>query len=725
MLNAKKPSAGLRFTLNVGNLPPETFTVVGFTLSEQFSLPFVLNLEAVSTHSSVAFGTVLDSTATLTIRQDTEVLRTVNGIVSEMEQGDAGLHQTRYRITIHPALWRAGLVRHSRIFQQQSVQEILETLLKKHLISDYAFALRYPRAVREFCVQYQESDADFINRLAAEEGMFYFFEHQHGKHTLVFADDCAALNAGPTLPYRPEKPIRSDEWGVTTFRRRESLRPSDVLLKDYTFKKPRWPAESREYARDTEHQSGRYLHYDYPGRYKGTGPTGEHFARWRIQALRNSAHQGEGATNCPALQPGIRFTLEDHPLETHNTRWQITHSTYIGRQPQALETEAGEEGTTLMGQFAFIPQDQTWRPLSLPKPRIDGAQIAIVTGPDTEEIFCDEYGRVRVRFLWDLSDKTDDSSSCWVRVSHPWAGQGWGMSAIPRIGHEVIVEFLNGDPDQPVIIGRTYHVSNLPPGNLPGTKTQMTLRSQTHKGDGFNELRFEDERDREEIYIHAQQDMNTDVLRDQTTTINRDMQLTVDNNRTSVIKVDDDESVGGYQTLSVTKDQSITIEGQHSTVVKKSRFLEVTDNDSLKVGKHISIHSDSGQILIGNAGGRIVIDPIGNIRIEGVSITLAEHSAGGMPPSPLFTYSARYTLFNEHTGTPLINAPYTIKGANGQVVSGKTDAQGRTLMVRTEKEDNLQLDIPETQKPVKTRYYQASNNAQVERVMEFKESHHE
>ncbi|BES86042.1 type VI secretion protein Vgr [Pectobacterium araliae] len=721
MLNAKTSSEGLRFTLQIGKLPPETFIVVEFTLDEQFSMPFVLNLEVVSTNSSIAFGTVLDNTATLSIWQDGEEQRTVNGIVSEIEQGDAGLHQTRYRITVHPALWRAGLVRHSHIFQQQNVQEILETLLKKHHISDYVFALRYPRAVREFCVQYQESDADFIDRLAAEEGLFYFFEHNKDKHTLVFADDCAVLNTGPTLPYHPATPIRSDEWCVTTFRRRESLRPSDVLLKDYTFKKPRWPAEYREYARDVEHQSGRYLHYDYPGRYKGTGPGGEHVARWRIQALRNRAHQGEGATNCPVLQPGIHFILENHPLETHNTRWQITRSTYTGRQPQALEEETGEQGTTLMGQFAFIPQAQTWRPLSLPKPRIDGAQIAIVTGPDSEEIFCDEYGRVRVRFLWDLSGKIDDSSSCWIRVSHPWAGQGWGMSAIPRIGHEVIVEFLNGDPDQPVIIGRTYHVSNLPPGNLPGTKTQMTLRSQTHKGDGFNELRFEDERDREEIYIHAQQDMNTDVLRDQTTTINRDMKLTVDNNRTSLIKVDDDESVGGYQTLTVMKDQNITIEGQHSTVVKKSRFLTVTDNDSLNVGKHISIHSDSGQIVIGNAGGRIVIDPVGHIRIEGVSITLAEHAAAGMPPSPLFHYSARYTLLNERTGTPLINAPYTIKGANGQVVSGKTDAQGRTLMVRTEKADNLQLDIPEAKKPVKTRYYQASNNTQVERVMEFKE----
>ncbi|ERK10986.1 VgrG protein [Serratia fonticola AU-P3(3)] len=721
MATMSREATGLRFTLNIGCLELETFVVVSFTLHEQFSTPFVLELEVASANPCIEFGAILDRTATLTIWRDTEVQRIVNGIVIEVEQGDTGLHQTHYRLSVRPSLWRAGLVRNSRIFQQRNVQEILETLLKEHHISHYAFALRDTHARREFCVQYQESDAEFLERLAAEEGIFYFFEHKDQQHTLVFADDCAALDTGPTLPYHPAKRADSDELCISTFRRKESLRPSEVLLKDYTFKNPGWKAESRESANDLEHQAFDYRHYDYPGRFKGTGPTGDQFARWRVQALRNDAHQGDGAANSPALQPGVWFTLENHPLETHNARWQITGATHTGRQPQALEEATGEQGTTLGCQFTFIPDKQTWRPLSLPKPRIDGAQVAIVTGAGSEEIYCDEYGRVKVRFPWDLSGRTDDTSSCWIRVSHPWAGAGWGMLAIPRVGHEVIVEFLNGDPDQPVIIGRTYHANNRPPGDLPATKTQMALRSKTHKGDGFNELRFEDLRGGEEIYIHAQQDMNTDVLRDQTTTINRDMTLKVDNNRTSVIKVDDDESVGGYQSLTVTKDQTVTIEGQQTTVVKKSRFLDIADNDSLKVGKHISIHSDSGQIEIGNAGGRIVIDPMGHIRIEGVSITLAEHAAGVMPTTPLFKYSARYTLLHEDTGAPLISTPYTIKGANGQVVSGKTDALGRTLMVRSEKEDNLELSLPETQKPAKETYYQASDNATVERVMEFKE----
>lgn len=720
MANTSVEANGLRFSLSVGHLVPKTLLVESFTFHERLSTPFLLELEVVSANPCIEFSAMLDRTATLTVWCDSEVQRIVSGIVIEVEQSDTGRHQTHYRLSVRPALWRAGLVRNSRIFQQRNVQEILKALLKEHHISDYAFALRDTHATREFCVQYQESDADFMARLAAEEGIFYFFEHEKGKHRLVFADDCAALNTGPTLPYHPALRADSDALCISTFRRKESLRPSKVLLKDYTFKNPDWQAESSELAGDLDHQTFDYRHYDYPGRFKA-GPTGDQFARWRVQALRNDAHQGEGTSNSPALQPGVWFTLENHPLDTHNARWQITGATHTGRQPQVLEEATGEQGTTLGCQFTFIPHHQTWRPLSLPKPRIDGAQVAIVTGAGSEEIYCDEYGRVRVRFPWDLSGRMDDTSSCWVRVSHPWAGAGWGMLAIPRVGHEVIVEFLNGDPDQPVVIGCTHHANNLPPGDLPVTKTQMTLRSKTHKGDGFNELRFEDLKDGEEIYIHAQQDMNTDVLRDQTTTINRDMKLTVDNHRISVIKADDDESIGGYQTLTVAKDQTITLEGQQTTVVKQSRFLEVTDNDALKVGKHISIHSASGQIEIGNAGGRIVIDPMGHIRIEGVSITLAQHAAGVMPTTPLFNYSARYTLLHERTGAPLINTPYTIKGGNGQVFSGKSDALGRTLMVRSEKEDSLELGLPESQKPAKETYYLSSDNTQVEYIMEFKE----
>ncbi|XUA17342.1 type VI secretion system tip protein TssI/VgrG [Citrobacter sp. OP27] len=593
---------GLYFTLNVKGLPGNTFSVVGFTLQEQYSALFSLELELASAIPAVDFGTVLDKDITLTVWRDAVIQRVVNGIVVSMEQGDTGFRRTRYSLSVRPTLWRASLRRNSRIFQQQNLQTIVETLLGEHGISDYAYSLRYEHAVREFCVQYQEDDLTFIERMFAEEGIFYFFEHDGDKHTLVFADHCDGQNAGPVLPYNVAPAQKSC---ITTLRRRESLRPTDVLLGDYTFKNPPWDAVYRDHARDMQHQKQRYFHYDYPGRYKDE--SGERFSRWRVEALRNTAHQGDGDSNYAALQPGTDFTLTDHPRAEMNTRWQITCITHTGHQPQALEEEAGEAGTTLVNQFTFIPRNQTWRPLLTDKPRIDGAQIAVVTGPPGEEIYCDAYGRIRVRFLWDRSGKTDDSSSCWIRVSQPWAGKGWGGLAIPRIGHEVIVEFLNGDPDQPVVIGRTYHANNLPPGGLPGTKTQMSLRSQTHKGAGFNELRFEDEKGKQEVFIHAQKDMNTKILHDRT--------MTIANN--------DTETIGGFQNITVDKDQTLT--------VKENRIENITGNETITIGGGeevtvdgtytLTVKSDSCKIIRGGASIELMNESI-DLKVGAASIAM-------------------------------------------------------------------------------------------------------
>uniref|UniRef100_UPI003306B284 type VI secretion system tip protein TssI/VgrG n=1 Tax=Photorhabdus viridis TaxID=3163327 RepID=UPI003306B284 len=238
---------------------------------------------------------------------------------------------------------------------------------------------------------------------------------------------------------------------------------------------------------------------------------GADFTRYRLEALRNDALTGHGDSNHAAMLPGVLFTLTDHPRDDLNQLWQLVSVSHNGSQPQALEQAGGEAGTVMSNQFTFIPAHQHWRPMPARKPVMDGPQIAKVVGPAGEEIFCDSYGRIRLQFLWDRYGQSDDHSSCWIRVTQPWAGQGWGMLAIPRVGQEVVVDFLDGDPDQPIVTGRTYHASNLPPGALPGSKTQMAFRSKTHKGDGYNELRFEDARGSEELALHAQRDMNTVV----------------------------------------------------------------------------------------------------------------------------------------------------------------------------------------------------------------------
>lgn len=446
-----------------------------------------------------------------------------------------------------------------------------------------------------------------------------------------------------------------------------------------------------------------------------------------MDGFRSNAEIALCESNSPRLWAGQRLTLTEHPLDSLNTTWQVVASELYGEQPQARPGQRGQ-GTVMNNRFRLIPADITWRPAPLPKPKVDGPQSATVTGPEGEEIFCDEYGRVRVKFAWDRYNKLNQDSSCWVRVSQAWAGTGFGNLAIPRVGQEVIVDFLNGDPDQPIIMGRTYREDNRPQGGLPGTKTQMSIRSKTYKGDGFNELRFEDATEKEEIFIHAQLDMNTVVLQDKKSEIERDysiyvkrdMKTEVHRNRNTIINEEDDESIGGNKTLTISKNNNIDITGQQVVSVGKSRISDIKDNNELRVGKHIILHSDSGDITIGNAGGRIFISSMGDIRIEGKSIAFAEHPAGVLADIPKFDYMARYQLKSEKTGKPLRNVPYKISAPDGQVISGVSDAQGRTLMIQTETEGEVSLEIEIPKKPNLKKLYLFGEEP-VEILTEFKE----
>ncbi|BED22488.1 hypothetical protein VEE46_22560 [Escherichia coli] len=259
-----------------------------------------------------------------------------------------------------------------------------------------------------------------------------------------------------------------------------------------------------------------------------------------------------------------------HPQKMLNREWQVVQSILSGNQPQALHGSQGR-GTTLGNQLEVIPADRTWRPRLQSKPKVDGPQSAIVTGPAGEEIFCDEHGRVRVKFHWDRYHGMTEASSCWVRVSQAWAGPGFGNLAIPRVGQEVIVDFLNGDPDQPIIMGRTYHEDNRSPGDLPGTKTQMTIRSKTYKGSGFNELRFEDATSNEQVYIHAQKNMDTEVLNDRTTTVKHDHTETITNNQKITVGVGQTVNVGSKKEGS--HDQKIVVANDQHLTIKLLIFL--------------------------------------------------------------------------------------------------------------------------------------------------------
>ncbi|WP_421203255.1 type VI secretion system tip protein VgrG [Aeromonas enteropelogenes] len=625
-------STGLQFTVKVGALPEGTFVVAEFALEEGLNGPFQLRLELASPQSDIDFAAVLDQPCELLVWYNGELQRRVCGVVSDFAQGDSGFRRTRYQLLVQPALWRLSLRHNSRIFQAQKPDEILSILLQEHGITDYAFALKNEHAQREYCVQYRETDLDFLNRLAAEEGLFYFHEFEQGKHRLVFADDAAALTAGPELFFNLGN--RSLEQGpyVRQFHYREAVRTSDVELKDYSFKTPAYGLSHKKLGAELEHQRQSYQHFDYPGRYK-QDPSGKAFAQHRLDALRNDAVTGQGKSNSAALLPGQYFSLTEHPNASLNSDWQIVHIRHTGQQPQALEEEGGSGPTVYHNEFGVVKASSTWRarigsPQAPHKPMVDGPQIAMVVGPEGEEIYCDEHGRVKLQFPWDRYGSSNDQSSCWVRVSQGWAGGQYGMMAIPRIGHEVIVSFLEGDPDQPIVTGRTYHATNRPPYELPANKTRTVLRTETHQGEGFNELRFEDQAGQEEIYIHGQKDLNVLIENDAAWHIKHDEHRDIDNERVTRIKANDHLTVEGEKRDHIKADHSLTVDASMHQKLGQSLLVEAGSEVHHKAGMKIVM--EAGAELTLKVGGSFVkIDPSG-VTLSGGSIKM---NSGGSPGS--------------------------------------------------------------------------------------------
>jgi type VI secretion system secreted protein VgrG len=627
---------GLQFTVQVGALPPGTFVVSRFELDERLSGhvladdeqpigAFCLSLSLASAQPDVAMGDVLDQPCELLVWFNGQLQRRVHGVVSCMTQGDSGFRRTHYHLEVRPALWRLGLCHNARIFQAKTAQEIISVLLQEQGITDYAFALKHDHAVREYCVQYRESDLDFLDRLSAEEGLFYFHEFEQGKHRLVFADDVSALSLGVSLPFNLAN--RGLEQGafVRQFRYAEAVRSASVTLKDYSFKTPRYALQHQRDGGELAHQRDNYEHFDYPGRFK-QDPSGKAFTQYRLDALRADAVSGSGESNCATLQPGMIMALSEHPNGAFNIGWQVVRIHHIGEQPQALEEEGGNGATVYHNRFGVVKQSQTWRPMIPHKPMVDGPQMARVVGPEGEEIYCDEHGRVKLQFPWDRYGEGNEQSSCWVRVSQDWAGGQYGMMAIPRIGHEVIVSFLEGDPDQPIVTGRTYHATNRPPYELPANKTRTVLRTETHQGEGFNELRFEDQAGQEEIYIHGQKDLNVLIQNDAAWHIKHDQHTDIDNQRVTRIKANDHLTVEGEKRDHIKADYSLTVDTSMHQKLGQSLLVEAGQEVHIHVGDKMVLEAGS-EITLKGGSSFVKVDPSG-IKLVGPAIKL---NAGGSP----------------------------------------------------------------------------------------------
>jgi type VI secretion system secreted protein VgrG len=629
-------------------LGKDVLLLAGFRGTDAISRLFSFELDMISENHGIAFEDIVGRNVTVSIVLPSGEKRYFNGIISRFAQGRGGGEQggdprfSSYRATLVPWLWLLTRTSDSRIFQFLSVPDIVEKILKENSLADYRINLRGRYEKRDYCVQYRETDFDFISRLMEEEGIQYFFEHENGKHTLMIADSPQENRPCPeqrSARYQLSGEGWTEEDVITALEKAQEIRPAKYTLNDFNFEIPNTDLKVNVPGRDRLGPQEREI-YDYPGRYARWNE-GDRLVRIRMEEEEARITTISGESSCRAFSSGYRFTLTSFYRSDMNNREYLLTSV----EHRASEAWEGSSGLTYANRFTCIPIDVPFRPSQLtPKPFVRGSQTAIVVGPAGEEIHTDEYGRVKVQFHWDREGNRDDRSSCWIRVGQVWAGAGWGAMYIPRIGHEVIVDFLEGDPDRPIITGRVYHGMNMPPYPLPEEKTKSTIKSNSSMGGGgFNEFRFEDKKGREEIYLHGQKNWTISILNDKNQTIGHDETLKVAKDRTKKVGENQSETVGINKEIAVGANHSETIGALMDLTVGASKTETVSINSTETVGAmkiltvggvfQISVGAAMNETIGGAKGEEIVgakVVAVGGVSSENVGGVKSVNAGGSI-----------------------------------------------------------------------------------------------
>jgi len=597
-------------------LGPNVLVLESLRGSEALSRPFWYRLEMISENRSVDFSKIVGKAVKITIDlPDLVEKRYIHGIISRFGLRRKDRTYTHYYAEVVPWLWRLGRMADCRIFQEKTAPEIIKQVFSDRGENDFRDELEGEFPELPYCVQYRERDLDFVQRLMQEFGIAYFFEHDKDKHVLVLANSPKAykpVNGQETIRYKEDpKAVRPgiEASYVTALQAAQRLQSGKITLKDYNFEAPVQPMASSVPTNISVGGNDAYEIYDYPGRYPGKHPDaagGEFLARLRMEERETMHFRIKGQSTCRAFMPGFKFELIDHYRPDLNQEYLLTR---VNHKAQAGELDGGEMQYT--NRFIAIPGRRPYRPAPRSrKPIVEGPQTAKVVGPPNEEIYTDKYGRVKVQFHWDRKGESNEKSSCWVRVSQLWAGKNYGAIFIPRIGQEVIVDFLEGDPDRPIITGRVYNADESVGYTLPTDQTKSFIKTSSSKGGGgYNELRFEDAKDKEEVFLQAQKDFNENIKNDHTVT------------------------VGGYDTTTIKKNQTFHIEGHHMVTVDGTGSSKASGPDGKEIkGGSLTI---TGNYLV-SASDKISITAPNEIKLScgGSTITMVPdkitiHSGGG------------------------------------------------------------------------------------------------
>jgi type VI secretion system secreted protein VgrG len=600
------------------NLGDNALLLQSFNGVEGLSRLFSFNLELLSEQSSIKFDKIVGQPAAIRILLgDGKQYRYIHGIISRFSQGSREHDLYRYRAQLVPWLWWLTRRANSRIFQNLSVLDIIQKIFSELGFKDFRIAAQGSFEPLEYCVQYRETDFNFVSRLMEQYGIYYFFEHDKSKHTLVLGNSPSGHPACPVeskFPVHRQSTAVSDEDYVDTFETQYEVRSGKYSLSDYSFETPATNLEVNVSSVVKLPNIGAFEIYDYPGEYTKKSQ-GEKLTKIRMEEEEALHQVVTGSGICRVFTSGHKFLIRDHYRQDLNTNYVLTevhHSATVGH----TYLGEGEEGVeTYSNFFTCIPQTVPYRPpRTTPKPVIQGTQTAVVSGKKGEEIWVDKYGRIKLQFHWDREGKYDENSSCWVRVATPWAGKQWGAIHIPRIGQEVIVEFEEGDPDRPIVVGSVYNATNMPAYGLPSEQTKSGIKSMSSKGGGgFNEIRFEDKKGSEQLFIHAegQQDVRTKKGKFEF----------VGEEHHSIVKKDDLEKIEGEKHYKVTKDEFEQF--------GKDLHINVTGDQNEKVGGTVSqkagmdVQIKAGMKYAVDSGMEIHLKAGMNLMIEsGVQLTL-------------------------------------------------------------------------------------------------------
>lgn len=557
-----------------------------FDGEERISEPFHFRLDLVSQDNAVDFTQLVGKSVTLAISLAGGSTQYINGIVGRFVQTGGDARFTTYLADVYPWLWLLTLNSDNRIFQNMTAPDIIKKVFSDAGFTDFTDSLTATYAQREYCVQYMESHFNFVSRLMEEEGIFYFFTHDSSTHKLVLADDASAYQActGLTTANMQKEALKAEDI-VSTCILEQQVTPGQFKSEDYNFTTPSTELLSTASGPETARSI-----YEYPGLYL-TGSDGEAVTSLRLASLEVPGKTVRGTSYCWAFRPGCKFTLAGHARSDMNAEYLLTSVSHQGDQT----TEYTNSFEGILSSVIFRP------PRVTPRPVIHGSQTATVVGKSGEEIWTDQYGRIVVQFHWDQVGQNDEKSSCWIRVSQTWAGKGWGSIFIPRIGQEVIVSFLEGNPDRPIVTGCVYNAQQVVPYTLPDEQTKSTIKSNSSKGGGgFNEIRFEDKKGSEEVFVQAQKDMNVIVLNDQTYTITNNRTVTVQKQNETLVVDKGNRTVQvntGNETHEVKGTRAVTVTGNETHTNKADYTQTVSGNFSLKVDGNITIEA-SGSVSI-------------------------------------------------------------------------------------------------------------------------------